>query len=443
MSEGCNQQREQDYDGIDMAQRPRPRTLLALLALAAAPCAAQDAALKRLIQRTLEDARPALVDHLKAATRRDQRPGELALLCLAGLHDGLRTDEGPLQRALARLGRAKPKQTYDLALRLLVLQECTTFPGRQKLAKADFKKLLKHRCDEGAFQYHERPGGWDLSNTQYGALGLRAASAMGLPVRREVWTKLAREVSRSQAPDGGFCYTPRVSSWDPYPSMTVAGVAVLAICRQALGDTGKHVKELDRRIEQAWAWLDQHKDAIGSPQERWSHYFHYGLERAAILCDVTKVGGRTDWYAKGAEMFVEEQLSGGGWSSSSDGHPGHHLSNRRGDSVPTAFAILFLRRKFQKDIGPITQRIVRLVNIGPRSEAADVEECARQLAKKGKAAMPEVVRAMRSEVGPQRRVAAKVLDAVVGERFGFDPDGDRDGNRSAVRKAELWFLKNR
>ena len=426
-----------------MAQRPRPCTLLALLALAAAPCAAQDAALERHIQRTLERARPALVDHLEAAMRRDQRAGELALLCLAGLHDGLPADGPPLKRALARLGKAKPKQTYDLALRLLVLQACPTFPGREKLAKADLKKLLKHRCDEGAFQYHERPGGWDLSNTQYGALGLRAARAMGLQVRREVWTKLAREVSRSQAPDGGFCYTPRVSGWDPYASMTVAGVAVLAICRQALGGAGKHVQELDRRIEEAWGWLDRHRHTIGSPQERWSYYFHYGLERAAILCDVTKVGGRTDWYAKGAEMFVEQQLSKGGWSSLTDGHPGQHLSNRRGDSVPTAFAVLFLRRKFQKDIGPVTQRIVRLVNIGPRSQAADVEECARQLAKQGKAAMPEVVRAMRSEVGPQRQVAAKVLDAVAGERFGFDPDADRDGNRGAVRKAELWYLKNR
>ncbi|MGC6486983.1 MAG: prenyltransferase/squalene oxidase repeat-containing protein [Planctomycetota bacterium] len=426
-----------------MAQRPRPRTLLALLALTAAPCGAQDAALERLVQQTLAAARPALVDHLKAAMRRDQRPGELALLCLAGLHDGLAPDGAPLQRALARLGKAKPTQTYDLALRLLVLQECSTFPGRQKLAKADLKKLLRHRCDEGAFQYHDRPGGWDLSNTQYGALGLRAARAMGLQVRRDVWTKLAREVSRSQAPDGGFCYAPRVSSWDPYPSMTVAGVAVLAICRQALGDAGERVKELDRRIEDAWAWLDQHRDAIGSPQERWSYYFHYGLERAAILCDVAKVGGRTDWYAKGAEMLVEQQLSGGGWSSSTDGHPGHHLSNRRGDSVPTAFAILFLRRKFQKHPGPITQRVVRLVNIGPRSKAADVEECARQLVEKGKAAMPEVVRAMRSDVAPQRQVAAKVLDAVVGERFGFDPDADRDENRSAVKKAELWYLKNR
>jgi len=426
-----------------MAQRLRLRTPLALLALAAAPCAAQDAALERQIQRTLENARPALVDHLEEATRRDKRAGELALLCLAGLHDGLPADGPPLKRALARLGKAKPKQTYDLALRLLVLQACPTFPGREKLAKADFKKLLKHRCDEGAFQYHERPGSWDLSNTQYGALGLRAASAMGLQVRRDVWTKLAREVSRSQAPDGGFCYTPRVSGWDPYPSMTVAGVAVLAICRQALGGAGKQVQELDRRIEQAWGWLDQHRTAIGSPQERWSYYFHYGLERAAILCDVTKVGGQTDWYAKGAGMFVEQQLSKGGWSSLTDGHPGQHLSNRRGDSVPTAFAILFLRRKFQKDIGPVTQRIVRLVNIGPRSKAADVEECARQLAKQGKAAMPEVVRAMRSEVGPQRRVAAKVLDAVAGERFGFDPDGDRDDNRGAVKKAELWYLKNR
>lgn len=426
-----------------MVPRPRLRLLTAFLTFSAAPCAAQDADLQARIQRSLAAARPALEDHLLTAQRRGERAGELALLCLAGLHDGLSADAAPMKRALARLAKARPNQTYDLALRLLVMQACPTFPGRAKHAKADLRRLLRHRCDEGAFQYYERPGGWDLSNTQYGALGLRAAAAMGLQVRRDVWTKLARAVGRSQAPDGGFCYTPAVSGWSPSASMTVAGVAVLAICRQALGGAGEQVPELGRRIDRAWTWMYDHRAAIGSPAERWSYYFHYGLERAAILCDVTELGGSVSWYSEGAEMFVDQQLSGGGWSSLTDGHPGQHLSNRRGDSVPTAFAVLFLRRKFQKHVGAITPRVVRLVNIGPRSKSSDVDECARQLAAKGKAAMSEVVRAMRSEVEPQRRVAVQALRAIAGQSFGFDPALDRDQNRRAVRRAELWYLKNR
>ncbi len=414
-----------------------------LAASAAGACVGQDEDLQRQIQRALADARPALSEHLDDARRSGTRPGELALLCLAGLHDGMDPDRAPLQRALARLGKAKPSQTYDLALRLLVLEACSTFPDRERLARRDLSSLLAHRSPQGAFQYYERPSTWDLSNTQYGALGLRAAAAMGLTVRKEVWTKLARTVAAQQAPDGGFCYAPRQSTWEPYPSMTAAGIAVLAVCRQALGGSRRLSAELDAQLDRGWAWLANHADAIGAEAVRWSYYFHYGLERAAILCDVVRVGGKTDWYAKGAEMLVERQLPGGGWQSRHDGHPGHHISKGRGDSVPTAFAVLFLRRKFQKYAGPITTRIVRLVNIGVRSKPAEVDECARQLANKGKAAMPEVVRAMRSDVAPQRQVAAKVLDAVVGGRFGFDPDADRDDNRRAVRKAELWYLKNR
>ena len=86
---------------------------------------------------------------------------------------------------------------------------------------------------------------------------------------------------------------------------------------------------------------------------------------------------------------------------------------------------------------------MRLVNIGPKSGQADVDECARQLAAQGIEAMRVVTRAMRSDVLPQRRVAAQALQAIAGEQFGFDPDKGRDDNRAAVRRAELWYLKNR
>jgi len=426
-----------------MGQRLQQLLFGAFVASSALPCVAQSADLKAEIQQALTEARPALESHLKAAVRSATRPGELALLVLAGLHDGIPMSNPALGKAINRLAKARPNKTYDIALRLVVLEACPGFPDRMKLAKQDLKTLLSHRSDEGAFQYHKNPSTWDLSNTQYGALGLRAAWSMGLKVRKDIWSKLAREIGEQQAPDGGFCYTRKRAGWDPYPSMTVAGIAVLAICRQALGDNYRRRDELDQRIERAWLWLDDHRDTIGSPKELWSFYYHYGLERAAILCDVVKVNGRTDWYEKGAQMFVDHQLPGGGWSSTKDKHPGQHLADKKGDSVPTSFAILFLRRKFQKSVGPITERVVRLVNIGPRSKARDVDECAKQLAAQGKKAMPEVIKAMRSDIGPQRQVAAKALQAIAGEAFGFDPGKDRKANKVAVRQAELWFLKNR
>ena len=412
------------------------------IAACASAMPAQDADLRSRIDDALDLARPALIAHLKAAVRASTRPGELALLVLAAIHDGVSMDDGSLQKAIRKLAKARPNQTYDLALRLLVIEACPAFPDRLAIARKDARKLLRHRSRDGAFQYHERPSGWDLSNTQYGALGLRAARSLGIDIDDKVWLRLAREVGEQQAPDGGFCYTEARTSWNTYASMTAAGIAVLAVCRQALGDNHRRTGELDKRIANAWAWFANHRDVIGSAREHWCFYFHYGLERAAILCDVTEVGAR-DWYVEGARMLVEQQLSGGGWRSLHGGFPGHHLSGRKGDAVPTSFAILFLRRKFQKQAGPITQQVVRLVNIGPRSKQKDVELCARQLVARGKEAMVDVVKALRSEIEPRRRAAALALEGITGDRFGYDPSAGREANRRAVRRAELWFLQNR
>ncbi len=409
----------------------------------AAPGAAQDAELQSRIRDALDMARPALLDHLDEAGRGSTRPGELALVVLAALHDGVPIGERAMQLAMKRLSKARPNQTYDLSLRLMVLEACPEFPDRDELAEEDAKDLLRHRCDEGTFQYNRRPSAWDLSNTQYGALGLRAAAALDQRIGRDVWAALAREVGEQQRDNGGFGYTKRFSGFDDYASMTAAGIAVLAICRQQLGDRHASAKVLDRRIEHGWRWFADHASVIGSTKERWSYYFHYGLERAAILCDVVEIDGRTDWYAEGARMLVDEQLPGGGWRSATDGFPGHHLSRGRGDAVPTSFAVLFLRRKFQKVSGPITPHIVTLAAVGPKSKQGDVDACAQWLIGRGKEAMHDIVKGLRSDIEPQRRAAAQALVGIAGEDFGYDPAADRDTNRDAVQRAELWYLRNR
>lgn len=409
---------------------------------AAAPWAAGQDTLRERINHALDEARTPLLGHLRAASEANGRPGELALVVLAAVHDGLDLQQEVFARAVQRLAKCKPTETYDLALRLMVCEAFAAFPDREALARADAADLLRHRHKSGAFGYGVSPGGWDLSNTQYGALGLRAARALGVKVERPVWQLLATEVGEQQDSYGGFDYGRRTAGLDAYASMTAAGIAVLAICRQELEAGGKAAKVLDQRIERGWQWFARNSGALGSKQERWSYYFHYGLERAAILCDVTEIGGH-DWYERGATMLVDAQLPGGGWSSTQDGYPGGRLAGGRGDLVPTSFAILFLRRKFQKVLGPITQRVVNLVNIGPMSKPPEIEACAAELIRRGKPAMPEVLHALRSEIEPQRRAAAAALQGIAGEAFGYDPGKDAAANRDALRKAELWYLKNR
>lgn len=413
---------------------------LPCLCLAGAVIAQAKDELQERINRALDQARPALVFHLRDVVAASGRCGEVGLVCLAALHEGMDPTQPPLADALQFLLRfdSKPLETYDLALRLLVLEVWGAAPDRDKIAKADSKELLLHRAD-GGFGYAANGGRADLSNTQYAALGLRAARSMGVSIERKVWTSLLDDVVKAQASYGGFSYTDRREQ-EPYASMTVAGIAVLAICQQALGEQARGATLAGKHIARGWQWMDKNLKDIGDRMTRWSYYFHYGLERAAILTDIEQVG-REDWYRRGAKMFVDDQLAGGGWRSPQAGaRP--EAGQGRGDAVSTAFAVLFLRRKFQKVAGPLTLRSVTLLQIDEQSPDADVTACTEGLKKRGKSAMPDILKALSGEVVARRRAAAGALKAIAGDDFGFDYRQDAAHNRTAIAKAELWHLKN-
>jgi hypothetical protein len=444
---GCNLGALLHY-GVGVLPRHRPSAAVAAVAAllaAALPAQLDRRDLEDRVQQTLAAARPALLAHLRAAaSERATRPGELALVTLAAVHDGI--DEAQLRDALKALAAATPDQTYDLALRLMVAEACPALPRREELAAQDARVLLLHRCPDGPFQYSVRPVAWDLSNTQYGILGLRAARALGINIEKRVWRQIVDEVGGQQDGFGGFGYTRFFGKGkNGNASMTAAGIAVLAICRQELGADSDVGRRCSQRIAAAWRWFAAHGAEIGSLKTEWSYYFHYGLERAAILCDVATIEGGVDWYANGATMLCDAQLPGGGWRSLTDGFPGHHLDRGRGDAVPTSFAVLFLRRKFLRDVTPITPRVVTLANLGPHSRPAEVAACTEALVQRGKAAMSDLVKGLRSEVLGQRQAAATALRQIAGEGFGYDPAlaPDSDSNRIALRRAELWYLKNR
>ena len=88
-------------------------------------------------------------------------------------------------------------------------------------------------------------------------------------------------------------------------------------------------------------------------------------------CIVKDIDGK-DWYRSGAEMFIKMQLRQGGWHSKSDMHGGGGGRMGKGSPVSTAFAILFLRRKFRKTLGPITPgggaRVAQLSALSDKSK---------------------------------------------------------------------------
>lgn len=386
------------------------------------------------IASALQKARPALLHHLAQSER-----GELALCCLAAAHDGVPADEPVFQAAIDRLARAQIEDTYGLALRLMVMAELAQFPRRTQLAAADAEELLR-RQTSGGFSYHAHDGWWDLSNTQYAALGLRAAVALGVEVPLQRWRLLYQAVARNQHEDGAFTYRAGQGRTSAYESMTVAGIAVLAITAQFLELDEVAEREHGQRIERGWQWMAGRRSALGDRRSQRCYYFHYGLERAAILTDREQVGG-VDWYEAGAAMLCDEQKSSGGWWGSDEFRPDAPRSNR-GHAVDTSFAILFLRRKFQKVQPPVTglQR-ARSQSLAAGAGDAEVKAAAEHDAAQGEAQLPALLALLRSEVVAQRKAALLAIFAITGEHFGLHPYRDPARDAAAIAAAEQWWRR--
>lgn len=388
------------------------------------------------ILAALERARPALLKHLERS-----EGAMLALLVLAAAQDGVPQNDPKFVTALGKLDACNLTDTYGLALRLMAYAELEKPQRLVKRIRDDCKKLLAQQCPTGGFSYGKGAGDvWDLSNTQFGALGLRAAAALGCEIPRERWLSLANLVLRFQDYGGGFGYV-RFSKDKPYSSMTVAGIGALEICRQQLA-TDEVSAELAKAIENAWRWQADHASDIGAWDVGNTVYFHYGLERAGVLSGRHKVGDR-DWYRVGAEMLLAHQRHGGGWVSAMDFPSGEvNPAAGIGNPVATAFAVLFLRKRFQKVlITPLTPaREVRLDALDAQASDSAIEAAARIEIARGKPAIPGLLMALRSEVGARRRAALIAFTKLAGKDFGLDAAKGPAEQAAELRAAEAWWL---
>jgi hypothetical protein len=257
------------------------------------------------------------------------RPGLRALTVYALLQSGVGPRHAVVEKLVGRLSFERFDNTYDVACMLLALEALDPVGQRAWIDElAAF--LVAHREKSGEFGY---PGGGDLSNTQFGALGLRAAAKAGVPIAADVWDGLARAVLKHQCKDKGFSYT--MADGHSTDTMTAAGVGVLAVCEVELVRSGKLDAELAASIRRArtdgLAWLAKRLGISNDVDHAsWKHYFLYGLERVGGLCGVEMIGEH-DWYAEGAKFLVDTQDGNGEW------HGGF-------ERAPTLFALLFLAR---------------------------------------------------------------------------------------------------
>ena len=227
----------------------------------------------------------------------------------------------------------------------------------------------------------------DLSNTQYAFLGLRAARDCGAKVPNPVFVQAAKTLLERQEQDGpkvprimepaapGETKTvtadagDRARGWsylqEPYlptGSMTTAGIAILAICHDALRRpkrvalyNSKMERAVTRSIQDGFSWLHKNWTVERNPGAgagNWHFYYLYGLERAAIFGGRDLIGPY-DWYIDGAKLLVRKQGAEGSWHTGFMGESAFEAS----DLVDTAWAILFLA-KATRPMPPIRAPVV-------------------------------------------------------------------------------------
>ena len=257
--------------------------------------------------------------------------GQTSLCLYALVKCDTAADHPAVRRAVDFLRLQAPVKTYSAALQLMALCALDAQEHREWIAEiADSLESWQN----GGYGYPDAEP--DLSNTQYAVLGLRAAAKNGYKVNKKTWERVARWTLdlQQQGKLGGFRYR---KDYDVATgSMTSAGIAVLAICREQNSRAGKSV---DEGLEYAQEWLAKHFQIKPAPYRNFaddgpaktdggeSYYYVYGLERVGGLMGTSHFGEH-DWYREGALWLLDKQDGAGRWGNQSD----------------TCFALLFLTR---------------------------------------------------------------------------------------------------
>lgn len=195
------------------------------------------------------------------------------------------------------------------------------------------------------------PATTDNSNTQFATLALWVGRRYGVPTQPAL-LKVAAYFRATQNPDGGWSYTPLLSSPTSTAPMTCAGVLGLVCGHGAALEVrkGKGAK-LDRadlsKDAQLKAALLALSTAVGVPlgwrgdgprqpiiqaANGGAYYFLWSLERVCVGLNLDLLG-RKNWYDWGAEILLANQQADGTWQGS------YALYG-----ADTCFALLFLRR---------------------------------------------------------------------------------------------------
>ena len=282
--------------------------------------------------------------------------GATALCVLALLKSGLSAEHPNVKAALTTMLALPPEETYSAGVQLMAL-EATRTEYYQNAMEPILQELLGWR-KKGGWSYPADHGGdslvpvkgtLDLSNIQYATLGLRAASLADYKIKPQVWKAIAKETLGYQTESGGFHYWKEEhSQFAVTGSMTAAGIAILSMVSEGLGDRAP--SSIPESQERALAWLAENFSLARNPADRSGagghlYYYLFGIERVASFLGLDRIADK-NWYLGGAKRIVRAQLGNGSWSDAPTTLELRLLNPGESSSAisDTCFALLFLRK---------------------------------------------------------------------------------------------------
>jgi hypothetical protein len=245
----------------------------------------------------------------------DEGTTTLAALTILAAGADPAADDG-LQKTLNWLAKQKPNNTYIRGLRANVweytLRKVPDEDRYKKLLKEEFEWLLAAMGNRPGWRYSMESTDWDNSCTQYGVLGIWAATRAGLDPTDKFWKTLSKHFRDCQEADGGWSYTRGGST----ANMATAGLASMFLVFDMYhgktpyskanprtftdGDAAAVLKAIDRGME----WLGKQQ---GGKDDG---YYLYGIERAGVASGRKLIGGE-DWFARGALTILQHQRRDG------------------------------------------------------------------------------------------------------------------------------------
>ena len=248
----------------------------------------------------------------------DNSGGGTALAALAMLAAGVDpVSDKQLQKALDFLAPLEPNNTYIRGLRANVWEYALRKAPHEKkyrdLLNKDFDWLIAALGDREGWRYNMESRDWDNSCTQYGVLGIWAATRAGFDPGEKFWKTMSTHFRTCQNADGGWGYAPGGGSSS---NMATAGLASLFLVFDTFHGKSFYsaqnprtfedgeAAEVLKSIERGMQWLGQAQD------NKSDGYYLYGIERTGVASGRKSIGTE-DWFAKGAMTVLSSQQSDG------------------------------------------------------------------------------------------------------------------------------------